>query len=286
MGVVKIIGSGCSFTHDPNISWLYQLKNYGFDVHNYSQGSGGNQLSTRVLIHNIPKHQNDNIIVIRQLSGIHRTSFIVEDGDFGFDKNRWDFMIGETTDWYRQSSYFGICNFESGDWSKRKTKSYWTKLQPLNCIDEPGSIDKELTLDMIKKYYSYFGGDYHMVYNTLESILYLQTYCDSKNIPHLQFFGWDTFAGLEHYLEYEDCTGLVNQIDWSKIIKIDWKIKNQKGKFGGINEWALANLPLDKCFNEEIIKTESSARAWAHPSEESHRLFVDDFLLEKIKTYI
>lgn len=285
MGVVKIIGSGCSFTHDPNISWLYQLKNYGFDIHNYSQGSGGNQLSTRILIHNIPKYHDDDIIVVRQLSSPHRASFIVEEGDVGFDEKLWDFMLSQTHDWLRQSSYYGISNLDEGDWNNRKIKSYWTKIQPLDFIDEK-NIDKDLSLDMIKKYYSYFGGHYNMIYQTLESILYLQTYCNSKNIPHIQFFGWDSFCGFEHYLEYEDCLNLMKQIDWSKIINIDWKIKNQKGKFGGINEWALMNLPLDKCFNEEIIKTKYSARVWAHPSEESHRLFVDDFLLEKIKTYI
>ena len=42
-------------------SWLWHLEDIGYEVYNYSQGSGGNQLSTRALIYATEKYQQSQI---------------------------------------------------------------------------------------------------------------------------------------------------------------------------------------------------------------------------------
>lgn len=298
-----ILGSGCSYTHMPKAwgdktqkSWLWHLEDIGYEVYNYSQGSGGNQLSTRALIYATEKyHKNKDIMVIRQISGIARSAFLVEDGDsLYFQNDKYDWMLeqdknfpnDDDTRYSHQTSRYGIANFSTGSWGEKTEKTYWRKIHPMNVNDSQ-------QYNMEKVYYEHFGTYLHMVYETLESMLYLQTYCDSRNIPHLQFFGWDVFADngwrldYENYLEYDDCKVLVNAIDWNKVITYNydfgwvWKGKHDKQmmKCGGIHEYALSELDEEDWFYEE----KDYESRFGHPHSNAHKSFAKNILSKKIK---
>ena len=288
-----IVGSGCSFTHAPKIrptdmGWLWWLEDMGYEVHNQAQGSGGNQLSTRSLIYALSKyHKDKDVMVIRQLSGYNRQAFLVEKNeDYFFDGKKYNQVRNEEGNHVQQTGHYGCGKFTTGSWMETPHKTYWRKIHP---IYNPTTPDDQDELQQI--YYKYIGGELQNLYETFESILYLQSYCESKGIPHLQFFGWDIFGergmNISKYFEYDDIKVLINEIDWDKVITYEYdkgwvqhgKHNNVMGKYGGIHEYAVSELPEEDWFCDKMYYPDR----FGHPHSNAHKAFAKNILLKRIK---
>jgi len=280
-----ILGSGCSFTHAPkerptDKGWLYWLEDMGYEVYNYAQGSGGNQMSTRSLIYAMSNyHKDEEFVVIRQITSAHRNSFLVSEGDKWYDKKLYEKIKLKSPDFWTdeerysyQTSFYGFGKFTKKPYTEH---NYWRKVHSTVPEDKLAQL-----------YYEHFGNKLQCLYETLESILYLQSYCDSRNIPHLQFFGWDTFRLYMMELRSEECQTLIAEIDWDKIITLEYdsgwvydgKYNKDIRKYGGIHEYALMNLPEEDWFCDE----DYVAQRFGHPHGRAHKSFAKNILHKRL----
>ena len=72
---MKIVTSGCSFTHAPN-SWANYLKDQ-YNLINVAEGGGGNEMNIRNIIRAINEHDPDYAVL--QISGIDRYELISDE---------------------------------------------------------------------------------------------------------------------------------------------------------------------------------------------------------------
>ena len=75
---MKIITSGCSFTHAPD-SWANYLKDQ-YELINVAEGGGGNEMNIRNLSRAIcDRNDNQPMYAILQLSGMNRYELITDE---------------------------------------------------------------------------------------------------------------------------------------------------------------------------------------------------------------
>ena len=72
---MKILTTGCSFTHAPD-SWANYLKDQ-YDLSNIAEGGAGNDMNIRNAMINI--HKNNYTHCIIQISGINRFELIIDE---------------------------------------------------------------------------------------------------------------------------------------------------------------------------------------------------------------
>ena len=72
---MKILTTGCSFTHAPD-SWANYLEN-DYDLINVAQGGAGNEMNIRNAM--IEIHKNNYTHCIVQISGINRFELVIDE---------------------------------------------------------------------------------------------------------------------------------------------------------------------------------------------------------------
>ena len=152
---MKIITSGCSFTHAPD-SWANYLKDQ-YELVNVAEGGGGNEMNIRNLSRAIcDRNDNQPMYAILQLSGMNRYELITDE----------------------------LVDFPSD--AVIKTDNY-TWLKSTGNIEWANNIDPRISKP-ITNYMKYCYNETHQILKTLYSIKNFQTLCYYEGVRHKIFF--------------------------------------------------------------------------------------------------
>lgn len=237
---MKIITSGCSFTHAPD-SWANYLKGQ-YDLTNVAEGGGGNEMNIRNISKAIIENNPDYAIL--QISGI----------------NRYELISNELID------------FESD--AVVKTNNY-TWLKSTGDIEWAKNVDPRISKP-ITNYTKYCYNDTHQILRTLYHIKNFQTLCKQQNIKYKIFLGWEEFTKqtINIINETTELAFWYNSIDWSQFWFHDqnkglseWGIDH--GFTGAIHEDHINTPPQGWA----II--EGKKTMVGHPSTECHQAFAE-----------
>ena len=148
---MKILTSGCSFTHAPN-SWANYLKQ-DYEIDNVAEGGASNEMNVRNAMISI--HKEDYTHCITQISGINRFEVVVEK-HIDTDNN---FLIAN-------KNYTWIKSTGDQEWWLRQIEK-----------SELGFTNIKLVSDALDGYLKYCYSDNQQILKTLMSIVNLQTLC-------------------------------------------------------------------------------------------------------------
>jgi len=242
---MKIITSGCSFTHAPD-SWANYLKDQ-YDLTNVAEGGGGNEMNIRNISKAIIENNPDYAIL--QISGI----------------NRYELISNELID------------FESD--AVVKTKNY-TWLKSTGDIEWAKNVDPRISKP-ITNYTKYCYNDTHQILRTLHHIKNFQTLCKQQNTKYKIFLGWEEFTKqtINIINETTELAFWYNSIDWSQFWFHDqnkglseWGIDH--GFTGAIHEDHINTPP------QGWAMIEGKKTMVGHPSTKCHQAFAEQVVKE------
>ena len=241
---MKILTSGCSFTHAPN-SWANQLK-LNYDLTNVAEGGGGNEMNARNIIQAIHRQVPD--IAILQISGIDRYELIV------------DGRIEYTSD--------AVVPMEKYTWIKSTGD-----------IDWADDVDPVIAMPL-KNYMKYCHNETHQVLRTLYSISLFQDVCEAKGVVSKCFL-WRRIFNTRiqsiinnnqelkfwyHKINYDNFWFHENK-NYDRLGIAEWGIDN--GYTGDLSEDVLNSPPRGWYIDDESGEKEMIG----HPSTECHKQF-------------
>jgi len=247
MNNIKIVTSGCSFTHAPN-SWANYLKGQ-YDLVNVAEGGGGNEMNIRNIIRAVHEHQPD--LAILQISGIDRYE-LISDEHIEFESD-------------------AVVPTGNYTWLKSTGDIEWAK-----------GVDPRVSKP-IENYMKYCYNETHQILRTLYSIKNFQTVCEQKNIRHKIFCWMKVFGNLKKQIikQNSELAFWYDNIDWSTFWfhnqnegLSEWGIDH--GYTGAIHEDHI-NTPPQGWTIIEGRKT-----MVGHPSTECHRAFAEQVVKEWI----
>lgn len=245
--MIKLITSGCSFTHAPN-SWANYLKKE-YDLTNIAEGGSGNEMNLRNASLELLTYPYSHAII--QISGINRFEIIIDEKLNPINNY---IVPKEIYTWIKST----------GD------QRWWRGIQQNNFDLFRTSKNISNRLDA---YVKYCHSDIQQILRTLIGIVHLQKICEINNVKSL-FFCWkNEFTLYEKQIQSSaELTNWWDQIDWTKF----WF----HGKYGGLAEWGIANN-FTGALHED--KTNTPAKGWhdvggqkimiGHPSTECHWAF-------------
>ncbi len=237
---MKIVTSGCSFTHAPD-SWANYLKDQ-YDLINVAEGGGGNEMNIRNISRAI--QENDPDYAVLQISGIDRYELISDE----------------------------LIDFESD--AVIKTENY-TWLKSTGDIEWAKDIDPRISKP-ITNYMRYCYNETHQILRTLSAIRNFQLLCYQQNVKHKIFF-WQKELGKrrkEIIFSNKELAFWYSSIDWDHVWFHDtdsglceWGIDN--GYTGALHEDHINNPPQGWA----II--DGKKTMVGHPSTECHKHFAE-----------
>ena len=245
---MKIITSGCSFTHAPD-SWANYLKDQ-YNLINVAEGGGGNEMNVRNISKAIYSDTPDYAIL--QISGIDRYELISDD------------MIDFDTD--------AVIKTEKHTWLKSTGDVEWAK-----------DVDPRISKPIIN-YMKYCYNETHQILRTLCSIRNFQTLCEKQNVKYKIFFWREeiTKRRKEIIFANKELTFWYSSIDWDNV----WFHNNDGGlsEWGIDNEYTGA-LHEDHINNPPqgwaIINGKKTMVG--HPSTECHKSFAEKVVKHWLK---
>tara|TARA_B100001057_G_scaffold498719_1_gene606747 strand:- start:4297 stop:5058 length:762 start_codon:yes stop_codon:yes gene_type:complete len=238
---VKVVTSGCSFTHAPD-SWANWLEQR-YELFNVAEGGGGNEMNIRNLMKAISNYKPN--MAIMQISGIDRFEVVAK----GKLEHESDHVVAK----------------ENYSWLKSTGNLDWVN-------DADSKISKP-----IKSYMKYNFHNVTQALRTLCSIVALQNYCKVNNV-RLKLFCWqETFTDEYHagvIKGREELEFWYNQVDWNQF----W-FHGQSGGLAewGIDNNFTGNL-LEDHLNKEPqgwTMINDKKTMIGHPSTECHKAFAD-----------
>jgi hypothetical protein len=237
---MKIITSGCSFTHAPD-SWANYLKDQ-YELINVAEGGGGNEMNIRNLSRAIIEYKPDYAIL--QISGIDRYELISDE------------LIDFESD--------AVIKNENYTWLKSTGDIEWAK-------DVDPRISKPIT-----NYMKYCYNKTHQILRTLHGIVNFQTLCEKQNVKYKMFF-WMRELNTERkkrIFENEELKFWYDKINWGDFWLYDtdgglceWGIDN--GHTGALHEDHLNNPP------QGWAMIDGKKTMIGHPSTECHQAFAE-----------
>jgi hypothetical protein len=237
---MKIITSGCSFTHAPD-SWANYLKDQ-YELINVAEGGGGNEMNIRNLSRAIIEYKPDYAIL--QISGIDRYELISDE------------LIDFESD--------AVIKNENYTWLKSTGDIEWAK-------DVDPRISKPIT-----NYMKYCYNKTHQILRTLHGIVNFQTLCEKQNVKYKMFF-WMRELNTERkkrIFENKELKFWYDKINWGDFWLYDtdgglceWGIDN--GHTGALHEDHLNNPP------QGWAMIDGKKTMIGHPSTECHQAFAE-----------
>jgi hypothetical protein len=293
----SIVVSGCSFTNC-GMSWPYHIENQ--NVYNVGTVGAGNGYISRAAIwqcEEILKNGVDveDIFLIIMWSGIDRFE-VLSSNDSPLHN---DYISGDKNRWW-------LSNFNH---YVHESESVWLK----------SSIpymqwDNMAVRDLFDKYWKYMYSEQESFLKTLEYILRVQNYCEVNKIKY-KFCSWQNIFNRydfddpsgqklsgheiwimdwfddEHWTPdrfwpkelnqkiskdtpllkdiYPQTTHLWDMIDFDKF----WFYEDDQVEYGGLAEWVLLGAKHNMGMEHDP----------AHPSEDSHKKFTKEVVLDWIK---
>lgn len=244
---MKIVTSGCSFTHAPD-SWANYLKEQ-YDLINVAEGGGGNEMNIRNISRAVYEHNPDYAIL--QISGIDRYELISDE------------LIDFESD--------AVIKNENYTWLKSTGDIEWAR-------DLDSRISKPIT-----NYMKYCYNETHQILRTLSAIRNFQTQCYQQNVKHKIFF-WQSELSPERkeiIFRNKELTFWYSSIDWDHVWFYgptgglsEWGIDN--GYTGALHEDHINNPPQGWA----ILNGKKTMVG--HPSTECHQAFAEQIVKEWI----
>jgi hypothetical protein len=258
-----LITSGCSYTEYGGC-WPYMLKDhYEYKLHNYGKASAGNDWALRSTlygIHNLLKNNvaTDDIIVSVMWTYPNRKSFFVSKAE----TPEWDLLTNEYN--FNEFSIDNPVNFLN----LNKLKSGWL-VGDANCKTY-GELDlylDEFKENYITKYFTFEGA----IIDTLEHILFLQSFCESKKIKLLNQY----YANLFYYPDLNIDEMRSN----AKRVHITEKFENVLHLYEMINfsNWTSIGL-IEYSLEHKLDFTDC-----CHPAPSAHHLYVNEIVIPKLE---
>ena len=238
---MKILTSGCSFTHAPN-SWANQLKQQGYNITNVAEGGGGNEMNVRNIIQAM--HRSCPDIAILQISGIDRYELMID----------------------------GNVNYESD--AVIPTGKY-TWIKSTGDIAWADGIDPKISKPL-QNYMKYCYNHTHQVLRTLYGISLFQDVCQSKGIVNKCFLWKKIFNTKTQSIinNNEELKFWYQKINWDnfwfhkeRLGLSEWGIDN--GYTGDLNEDKINDPPKGWYINDDTGEKEMVG----HPSTQCHKQF-------------
>lgn len=251
-----LVTSGCSFSDNIDKRWPHFLADsLKLNLVNYGYGSSGNDYichSTIFAVNNLLNNNIDSkdITVVVMWSGIDRQGhFVSKKETYDFDK-----LINPTHINPLNFLYMSETPSNTGKFvpTNKIIDSGWLLGSP-NCCWENEYIRKYKRL-YFDNFYTYEG----CVINSLNYFLQLQWFCESKNIKLVNLCFKEILHGT---YQYPTAMHLYHLIDFAKWIFWD--------KDKGLYEYTRDNK---LSFYDDNF----------HPSVDSHKHFVDNFLINNI----
>jgi hypothetical protein len=277
----NFILSGCSFTHnDESWSHILEKKLPDSNVYNLGMPAAGNYIISSLCISKVsdlissgvnPKE----IFVIVQWSGLSRSAFVCEKkspaNSVHFDKCRSRTVYNQISG--ENSRFCWNINPRSG--SKQGAQAYWDTYES-----------------------KYWSGERSFI-ESLENILRVQWFLESKEVNYLMFNGWDIFTNnnsLGHVFKKNEkvksqwSTDIYSNIendllkdiyDWSShlwdMINFDkyFFFENEKVQLGGLLQFVQNSLSSKK---EWYLSKDDP-----HPSYKGHKLFFENIIFPRLK---
>lgn len=244
---MKIVTSGCSFTHAPD-SWANYLKDQ-YDLINVAEGGGGNEMNVRNISRAILEHNPDYAIL--QISGINRYELVSDD----------------------------IIEFESD--AVIPTDNY-TWLKSTGDIEWAKDIDPRIAKP-ITNYMKYCYNETHQILRTLHSIINFQTLCEKQKLNYKIFFWMREINSRKKNIIFENeellfWHGLIN---WKNI----WFHNNDEGLCEwGIDHGYTGALHEDHINNppQGWAMIAGKKTMVGHPSTECHQQFAEQVVKQWI----
>jgi hypothetical protein len=207
-----LVTSGCSFT-EPGHAWPFHLaKNFNYKLENVALASQGNGLISRKLIYileNYPiKYPSEDIIVGVMWSGINRYERIIESGD----------------------EYVGPPYLERN---------------PTSCVSHGQKRWRIMSHEWIKSedcsfYYSTINNEISSMVQTLEHILRVQWYLETRKIKYFMSTFINIFSD-KNIMNHSEVKYLYDMIDFSKFLPIE-----------GFYEWNKEHYPIEGFYDIKL----------------------------------
>jgi len=255
---VKIITTGCSFTHAHN-SWANYLKEkYSYmNITNVAPGGSGNEFNILNALTEIHNSKEKYTHCITQISGINRFELAIDDKVI--HQGVGNFIV--TKEWYSWLKSSGNIEF----WIKELLKK-----ENFNSLENFKKVS-----DAIQSYQRYCYSDAKQIIQTLTSICHMQSVCEEQGIKDYYFCWKNEF---EQYIDqinsaYE-LSVWYNKINWNKFYFFE--------QFGGIAEWGIANgYTGDLSEDDKGLgwTTDNGKKIMrGHPSAECHCAFAEQII--------
>ena len=237
---MKIVTSGCSFTHAPD-SWANYLKDQ-YDLINVAEGGGGNEMNVRNISRAIFEYKPDYAIL--QISGI----------------DRYELVSDEIID-FESDAVVPAGNYT---WLKSTGDIEWAK-------DVDPRIAKPIT-----NYMKYCYNETHQILRTLHSIINFQTLCEKQNLNYKIFFWMREINSRRKnkILENKELLFWYESINWKNVWfynkdegLCEWGIDN--GYTGALHEDHINNPP------QGWAMIDGKKTMVGHPSTECHKSFAE-----------
>jgi hypothetical protein len=268
--IKHLVTSGCSFSDNAGQRWPHYLaKMLHADLYNRGHGSSGNHWISKSAIYQTQQLLDNGIspkeiLVVVAWSGIDRKDCFVDS-----ETTNYTALINKLSDHPNPVNFLdNDCNVMNKH-SLPTSDGYLSGSAGCNFANKNINNFKQ---SLILRFFS----PQSLAIESYENFLRLQWYCESKGILLLN----QTYMDIMHYPHYDwkrtdetflmtkdwfrNITTLYNMIDFKKWIF--WK------NFGGIYEYTRDNN-LD-FYNDKV-----------HPSEDSHKYYVTNFLYPRIVEY-
>lgn len=275
---MKILTTGCSFTHMPH-SWARHLA-LNYDVTNVAQGGSGNEFNFRNA--GLELLQNNYDVAVFQLSGINRFELVIAEDNF---RTLRDITEGN------KYSHSHISAKEKYCWIKSTGDYEWWNVglwntTPTNIFGIKERKMKNFCGKFIKNYRMYADNDPIRLIDSLIAIVSLQNICKVRNVKPL-FFSWMKELHQERYqIQLErnpsEIRAWYDQIDWD-----NWWFHNNDE---GLSEWGIDNGYAGDLDEDHI---NNPPQGWSiidekktmigHPSRECHQAFNEKVIIPWIE---
>ena len=260
---MKIVTSGCSFTHAPN-SWANYLGGWGdysqgeYDLVNVAEGGGGNEMNIRNISRAIIECKPDYAIL--QISGV----------------NRYELLSDELIEYPSDA----VIKHENYTWLKATGNIDWTH-----------GIDPRVSLP-IRNYMKYCYNETHQILRTLHSIVNFQTLCEKQNVKYKMFF-WMRELNTERkkrIFENEELKFWYDKINWENFWLHHRNVNGSLVAESGLCEWGIDNGHTGALHEDHL---NNPPQGWAmidgektmigHPSTECHKSFAEKVVKSWLK---
>ena len=242
--IKSIIAGGCSFTYNNEMTWAGEVAKH-YHLINVGSCASGNDYIARSVIHEMDQH-NDQILLVCQWSGIHRKSYYIDSQHVLYK----ELTQSDWPDW--------AGDYTQLDKDAVKQQEFWVKTGGNN-IDKPGSSNL-IHEKFVKPYAKYFYSEEQSLVESLENILRVQYYCNSKKIKNIMFW-WKT--ELENYKMSTYSKELYN-----KVLKQDTVWLEPLG------DWCVKHTDL----------TQHDLDQGEHPTVTQHKNYAEQVVLPALKT--